>query len=169
MDYNFVKSNIENGVNVKMECIVQPSKVVSHIEAHSDILHTHNGHDMLENSHSAEHDNNERFTSDGIFSINNDSNSLHSPLIDEEQSEFAVSATAAEAKLQGTVFIEDAIYYRSIHHKANIFCLKLYRWYHSGPVKCAVIVATFLLLMLSFIEEPSSLSWSSDPRRNYTR
>lgn len=74
-----------------------------------------------------------------------------------------------EIQLQGLVFLEDAIQYRSIHHKASSHALKLYQWYHSAPIMYSVKVATFLILMLAFFETPSSLSWSSDPRRNDIR
>lgn len=180
MDCNFGTKDIKNGVNVKMECIVQPSKSVHDKfcqgdTKESDLLLTDgcdlpdNRCNMVENRISAIQQENEGYTNGRVLSVNNDRDSISSPLIDEEISNITQSATAAEAKLQGIVFIEDAIYYRSIHHKANTFCIKLYRWYHSGPVRCAVVVATYLLLMLSFIEDPSSLSWSSDPRRQYTR
>jgi len=106
---------------------------------------------------------------DRIMSVNAEDHSLTSPLISDEFSDILPSSNVDEAKLQGIVFLEDAIQYRSIHHKANIFCLKLYRWFHSAPIRFSVIVATFLILILAFFEEPSSLSWSSDPRRNDTR
>uniref|UniRef100_H2YUA3 Ion transport domain-containing protein n=1 Tax=Ciona savignyi TaxID=51511 RepID=H2YUA3_CIOSA len=70
---------------------------------------------------------------------------------------------------QATVFIEDALEYRSIHHKTNDFALKLYQWSHSAPAVNLVNVTAFLLLFLAFVEEPSSLVWSSDPRRQYKR
>ncbi|XP_002122201.2 LOW QUALITY PROTEIN: two pore channel protein 2 [Ciona intestinalis] len=74
-----------------------------------------------------------------------------------------------QVKLQASVFLEDALEYRSVHHKTNDFALKLYQWSHSAPAVYLVNVTTFLLLMLAFVEEPSSLIWSSDPRRGYTR
>ena len=103
------------------------------------------------------------------FSVNNEQNGIESPLINHDFLDYAKCTSSDVAKLQGIVFLEDAIYYRSIHHKANQWSLKLYRIYYSAPIRCAVIVATFLILMLAFIEDPSSLSWSSDPRRNETR
>nr|CAB3267179.1 two pore calcium channel protein 2-like [Phallusia mammillata] len=75
----------------------------------------------------------------------------------------------AAIQLQGLVFLEDAIQYRSIHHRATDHALKLYRWFHSAPIIYSVNVATFLILMLAFFETPSSMSWSSDPRRGYKR
>ena len=104
--------------------------------------------------------------SDRIMSLHNENHDLSSPLIDDDLLDISVSLNVSEAKLQGVVFLEDAIHYRSIHHKANTFCLKLYRWYYSAPIRCAVVMATFLILILAFVEEPSSLSWSSDPRRS---
>jgi len=84
----------------------------------------------------------------------------------------ALSATQIDtkgARMQGVVFVEDAIHYRSIHHKASYSALRLYRWFHSASTKYSVHVATFLILVLAFFESPSSLSWCSDPRRNCTR
>jgi len=106
---------------------------------------------------------------DRIMLVDAEDHSLTSSLIYDEFSDTLPSCNIDEAKLQGKVFLEDAIQYRSIHHKANMFCLKLYRWFHSAPIRYCVRAATFLILILAFFEEPSSLSWSSDPRRHDTR
>ncbi|XP_039262935.2 two pore channel protein 2-like [Styela clava] len=71
--------------------------------------------------------------------------------------------------LQGVVLLEDAIYYRSIHHRMDAFSIRLYRWYHSSPVKWSIYAVIFFLLFLAFLEEPSSLVWSTDPRQQLTR
>lgn len=74
-----------------------------------------------------------------------------------------------EAKLQSIVFLEDALQYRSIHHKTSTDALKLYRWYHSAPVQYCIKTTIYLILLLAFFEYPSSLSVSSDPRKNCDR
>lgn len=70
---------------------------------------------------------------------------------------------------QGVVLLEDAINYRSIHHKMDMFSISLYRWYHSAHVTWAIYIVIIVLMSLAFLEDPSSLSWSSDPRRNQPR
>ncbi|XP_038125150.1 two pore calcium channel protein 2 [Cyprinodon tularosa] len=64
---------------------------------------------------------------------------------------------------QAVVFIEDAIHYRSINHRVDPGSLRLYRWYYSKL--CQWILGTIIavVLLLAFIERPSSLSVSSDP------
>ncbi|CAK8675643.1 unnamed protein product [Clavelina lepadiformis] len=95
--------------------------------------------------------------------INSDEELLLSTPTDAEK------AYLKDVKMQSVVFIEDAVQYRSIHHKASKFSLTLYRWYRSASIQYVIKLATFIILMLAFIEEPSSLSWSSDPRRNCKR
>lgn len=73
------------------------------------------------------------------------------------------------AMQQGVVLIEDAIHYRSIHHKLDSFSIGLYQWYHSAPVQWCLYAVIFVLMFLAFLETPSSLTWSSDPRKNQTR
>ncbi|XP_015258612.1 PREDICTED: two pore calcium channel protein 2 [Cyprinodon variegatus] len=64
---------------------------------------------------------------------------------------------------QAVVFIEDAIHYRSINHRVDPGSLRLYRWYYSKL--CQWILGTIIavVLLLAFVERPSSLSVSSDP------
>ena len=71
--------------------------------------------------------------------------------------------------LQSSVFIEDALHYKTIHHKTSKQSLKLYRWYYSSAVQSTIQIAIILLLVIGFFETPSSISKSSDPRRNSTR
>lgn len=70
---------------------------------------------------------------------------------------------------QATVFINDAIHYRSIHHKIDPKSLRLYHIYHSWPVQILLGVVIFVILVLAFFEYPTSLTLSSDFRfRNTT-
>ena len=71
--------------------------------------------------------------------------------------------------LQSAVFIEDALQYKSIHHKTSVQSLKLYRWYFSRPVQACIQISVTMLLLVGFFETPSSLSYTSDPRRNPQR
>ncbi|XP_046897753.1 two pore channel protein 2 [Hypomesus transpacificus] len=65
---------------------------------------------------------------------------------------------------QAVVFIEDAIQYRSINHRVDASSLHLYRWYYSRLCQWGLGVAIAVILALAFVERPSSLSLSSDPR-----
>ncbi|KAJ7985800.1 hypothetical protein DPEC_G00344230 [Dallia pectoralis] len=62
------------------------------------------------------------------------------------------------------VFIEDAIQYRSINHRVDPSSLRLYRWYYSRTWQWGLGLTIALVLMLAFVERPSSLSYTSDPR-----
>ncbi|XP_074652943.1 two pore channel protein 2-like [Tubulanus polymorphus] len=66
--------------------------------------------------------------------------------------------------LQAQVFIEDAAYYRSIHHKVDAKALKLYRVYYSRPIRWLLNINIFVIHILAFFEKPSSLTWTSDIR-----
>nr|XP_020469359.1 two pore calcium channel protein 2 isoform X1 [Monopterus albus] len=65
---------------------------------------------------------------------------------------------------QAAVFIEDAIQYRSINHRVDASSLRLYRWYYSRLCQWSLGLTIAVVLLLAFIERPSSLSASSDPR-----
>ncbi|XP_076879816.1 two pore channel protein 2 [Brachyhypopomus gauderio] len=65
---------------------------------------------------------------------------------------------------QAVVFIEDAIQYRSINHKVDSGSLRLYRWYYSRICQWALGVIIAVVLALAFIEKPSSVTYTSDPR-----
>uniref|UniRef100_A0A6Q2ZCC7 Ion transport domain-containing protein n=1 Tax=Esox lucius TaxID=8010 RepID=A0A6Q2ZCC7_ESOLU len=65
---------------------------------------------------------------------------------------------------QAIVFIEDAIQYRSINHRVDPSSLRLYRWYYSRIWQWGLGLTIALVLMLAFVERPSSLSYTSDPR-----
>ncbi|XP_017275020.1 two pore calcium channel protein 2 isoform X2 [Kryptolebias marmoratus] len=65
---------------------------------------------------------------------------------------------------QAVVFIEDAIHYRSINHRVDAQSLRLYRWYYSRICQWFLGVTIAVVLLLAFVERPSSLSISSDPR-----
>ncbi|XP_053728783.1 two pore channel protein 2 [Synchiropus splendidus] len=66
---------------------------------------------------------------------------------------------------QAVVFIEDAIKYRSINHRVDANSLRLYRWYYSKICQWLIGLAIALVLLLAFVERPSSLSVTSDLRR----
>uniref|UniRef100_A0A3P8RWZ2 Two pore channel protein 2 n=1 Tax=Amphiprion percula TaxID=161767 RepID=A0A3P8RWZ2_AMPPE len=65
---------------------------------------------------------------------------------------------------QAVVFIEDAIQYRSIYHRVDASSLRLYRWYYSRICQWSLGLTIAVVLLLAFVERPSSLSVSSDPR-----
>lgn len=65
---------------------------------------------------------------------------------------------------QAVIFIEDAIQYRSINHKVDSQSLQLYRWYYSRICQWGLGFAIAVLLALAFVEKPSSLTYTSDPR-----
>ena len=65
---------------------------------------------------------------------------------------------------QAAIFIDDAIHYRSIHHRIDRKSLKLYSMYHSWPVQILLGVVIFVILVLAFFEYPTSITLSSDFR-----
>ncbi|XP_055000094.1 two pore channel protein 2 [Sorex araneus] len=65
---------------------------------------------------------------------------------------------------QAVVFIEDAIQYRSINHRMDVWSMWLYRWYYSKLWQRTLSFSIFLILLLAFVETPSSFSWTSDVR-----
>ncbi|CAK6970452.1 two pore channel protein 2 [Scomber scombrus] len=69
---------------------------------------------------------------------------------------------------QAVVFIEDAIQYRSINHRVDAKSLRLYRWYYSRICQWGLGLNIAVLLLLAFVERPSSLSITSDPRYRHS-
>uniref|UniRef100_A0A8C2YW54 Two pore channel protein 2 n=2 Tax=Cyclopterus lumpus TaxID=8103 RepID=A0A8C2YW54_CYCLU len=65
---------------------------------------------------------------------------------------------------QAVVLIEDAVQYRSINHRMDARSLSLYRWYYSRLCQWGLGLAIAVDLLLAFVERPSSMSVSSDPR-----
>uniref|UniRef100_A0A8C9MZV3 Two pore segment channel 2 n=1 Tax=Serinus canaria TaxID=9135 RepID=A0A8C9MZV3_SERCA len=65
---------------------------------------------------------------------------------------------------QAIVFIEDAIQYRSINHRVDSKSLWLYRWYYSRTCQWILSLTITVILALAFVEEPSSLTITSDVR-----
>ncbi|KAJ0001572.1 hypothetical protein NQD34_001368 [Periophthalmus magnuspinnatus] len=65
---------------------------------------------------------------------------------------------------QAVVFIEDAVQYRSINHRVDVGSLRLYRCYYSTICQWGLGLTIGVVLLLAFVERPSSLSLSSDPR-----
>nr|XP_034345555.1 two pore calcium channel protein 2 isoform X4 [Arvicanthis niloticus] len=79
----------------------------------------------------------------------------------------AHSDTAADQELcidQAVVFIEDAIKYRSIYHRMDAGSLWLYRWYYSYICQRVLGFTIFLILVLAFVEVPSSFTRTADVR-----
>uniref|UniRef100_A0A8B9RMB9 Two pore segment channel 2 n=1 Tax=Astyanax mexicanus TaxID=7994 RepID=A0A8B9RMB9_ASTMX len=68
------------------------------------------------------------------------------------------------ADVQAVVFIEDAIQYRSINHKVDSGSLRLYRWYYSRICQWGLGLTIAVILALAFVEKPSSVTHTSDPR-----
>uniref|UniRef100_A0A8C6ID18 Two pore channel protein 2 n=1 Tax=Mus spicilegus TaxID=10103 RepID=A0A8C6ID18_MUSSI len=65
---------------------------------------------------------------------------------------------------QAVVFIEDAIKYRSIYHRMDAGSLWLYRWYYSNVCQRVLGFIIFLILILAFVEVPSSFTKTADVR-----
>ncbi|PWA32810.1 hypothetical protein CCH79_00018059 [Gambusia affinis] len=67
------------------------------------------------------------------------------------------------------LFVALILEYRSINHRVDGRSLRLYRWYYSRI--CQWILGTIIavVLLLAFVERPSSLSISSDPRHQSSR
>ncbi|CAL1534837.1 unnamed protein product [Lymnaea stagnalis] len=74
-----------------------------------------------------------------------------------------------EVLLQAVVLIEDAYSYRTINHRLGANYLHVYRKYQSFPVVVFRITVILLLHLLAFIEDPSSLTKTSDLRTQGTR
>ncbi|XP_045342171.1 two pore channel protein 2 isoform X2 [Leopardus geoffroyi] len=65
---------------------------------------------------------------------------------------------------QAAVFIEDAIQYRCINHRMDARSMWLYRLYYSNTCQWTLSLTIFLILLLAFIETPSSLTSTADVR-----
>ena len=100
------------------------------------------------------------------------SHSNHTPKPSFSANSSYISATEQETAIfQASVFIDDALHYRSIHHRIDPKSLYLYRIYHSLPVQIFLNAVVVIVLVLAFFEYPTSLSLSSDFRyrnRNLT-
>jgi len=67
--------------------------------------------------------------------------------------------------LQAAVFVEDAINYRSIHHKIDPVTLtRFHRPYYTRVVQWTINIVIAVYLLLAFFEAPSSLHLNSDYR-----
>ena len=72
--------------------------------------------------------------------------------------------------LQAAVFVEDAINYRSIHHKIDPVTLKMfYRPYYTRIVQWSINFFIAIYLLLAFFEKPSSLHLNSDYRDRHLK
>lgn len=85
-----------------------------------------------------------------------------SPLLQEQMPYFASSENDNSDVYSASVFIEDGIHYRSVHHKIDTRSLKLYRFYYSWPIQLFLSATIFTILVLTFFEYPNSISASSD-------
>ncbi|KAM8815476.1 two pore channel protein 2 isoform 2-T2 [Rhynchonycteris naso] len=65
---------------------------------------------------------------------------------------------------QAVVFIEDAIQYRSIHHRMDARSMWLYRRYYSHACQWILSCIICLILALAFVEIPSSFTSTADVR-----
>ncbi|XP_066239736.1 two pore channel protein 2 isoform X1 [Saccopteryx leptura] len=65
---------------------------------------------------------------------------------------------------QAVVFIEDALQYRSIHHRMDAGSMWLYRRYYSHACQWMLSCVIFLILALAFVEAPSSFTSTADVR-----
>uniref|UniRef100_A0AAY5EHS8 Two pore channel protein 2 n=1 Tax=Electrophorus electricus TaxID=8005 RepID=A0AAY5EHS8_ELEEL len=54
--------------------------------------------------------------------------------------------------------------YRSINHKVDSGSLRLYRWYYSRICQWGLGLTIAVVLALAFVEKPSSITYTSDPR-----
>ncbi|CAF1209473.1 unnamed protein product [Rotaria sordida] len=71
---------------------------------------------------------------------------------------------SANTLLCATVFLEDAVNYRSIVHKVTKNYLFIYRWFSSSLIQKLHRIALTINLCLALFERPSSFSVTSDVR-----
>ena len=77
----------------------------------------------------------------------------------------AVLGISCTAMLQAATFLFDGLKQRSINHKVDPFSLRLYNsFFHTRYRSVPLLLALTVLLILPFIEYPSSLSISADLR-----
>ena len=93
-----------------------------------------------------------------LLGDSSESSTYDGELLHKDADEFAVK--------QAKVFIDDAIQYRSIHHGIDPLALKLYKVYFSRPVRWGYSVLLAVIMLLAFVEYPSSLSITSDTRQH---
>eukprot|EP00117_Sycon_ciliatum_P038214 scpid46221/ scgid28441/ Two pore calcium channel protein 2; Voltage-dependent calcium channel protein TPC2 len=74
-----------------------------------------------------------------------------------------------ETVRQAVCFVEDAVQFRSIHHKIDSSPLRVYNIYHTRPVQWCLQAVVIIDMLLAFFETPTSISASSDPamKRGY--
>ncbi|XP_047437665.1 two pore channel protein 2 [Mugil cephalus] len=102
-------------------------------------------------------------TASGDYGSGSDKSRTHS--VDRELCSVTGNADQEDFYIQqAVVFIEDAIQYRSINHRVDANSLRLYRWYYSRICQWGLGLTIALVLLLAFVERPSSMSISSDPR-----
>ena len=74
-----------------------------------------------------------------------------------------------ELELQAVILLEDGLAYREIHHVLDIKDLRWYRLYKRRFLQNFFNAIISLLLLMIFIEKPSSFSYSSDPASPYSK
>lgn len=60
------------------------------------------------------------------------------------------------------IYLDDAINFRTEKLEFDTFSLVIYRIYYSTFFRALLYLCSFALMILPFIEQPTSLSWSSD-------
>ena len=68
-----------------------------------------------------------------------------------------------ELEQQAVVLLEDGLNFRSIQHNLSLAALTYYRFYKKRFVQYFINLLIFILLLMIFAEEPSSISVTSDP------
>ncbi|XP_072046369.1 two pore channel protein 2-like [Amphiura filiformis] len=103
---------------------------------------------------------------DASVNVMNVDNEEEDEDFDPRERSFNVYDCDATALLQAVVFIEDGVRYRSINHKIDSVSLWYYRLYYSWPVQWTLYLTITTILVLAFIEKPSSITTNgtADPR-----
>ena len=68
-----------------------------------------------------------------------------------------------ELELAAVVLLEDGLNFRSIHHNLSLRSLTYYRFYKKRYVQYFINLSILVLLLMVFIEMPTSWTLSSDP------
>ena len=106
------------------------------------------------------------------LSVPNDTRHTHDRediwLLGSLQHSYGLSQTTRkddeDAINRAKVFIDDSINYRSIHHATDALALKLYKIHYSKVWQWLYTIVLSVLLLLAFVEYPSSLTLTSDSR-----
>ena len=74
-----------------------------------------------------------------------------------------------ELELQAVILLEDGLAYREIHHVLHVRDLRWYRMYKRRILQNFFNAVISLLLLIIFVEKPSSFSYSSDPASKFSK